>query len=43
VDGVLERVLAEVSSLDSETRLGRRYDMFRSMGRIGIDFVDEGT
>ena len=39
---VLDKVLAEVSALDSETRLNRRYDKFRNMGRIGIDFVDEG-
>ena len=38
----LDKVLAEVSALDSETRLARRYDKFRNMGRLGIDFVDEG-
>jgi acetyl-CoA carboxylase carboxyl transferase subunit alpha len=43
VDGVLARVLAEVRALDSATRLARRYDMFRNMGRIGIDFVDQGS
>ena len=43
VDRVLERVLAEVSALDRETRLARRYDKFRNMGRLGIDFVDEGS
>jgi acetyl-CoA carboxylase carboxyl transferase subunit alpha len=41
IDRVLERVLAEVSALDRETRLARRYDKFRNMGRLGIDFVDE--
>ena len=41
-DDVLTRVLAEVSALDSETRLARRYDKFRAMGRPGVDFVDEG-
>jgi len=40
VDGVLERTLREVSALDSETRLARRYDKFRNMGRLGIDFQD---
>src|SRR3954464_2188372 len=40
IDRVLERVLAEVSALDSETRLARRYDKFRNMGRLGVDFVD---
>jgi acetyl-CoA carboxylase carboxyl transferase subunit alpha len=43
VDGVLDEVLREVSALDSEVRLTRRYDKFRNMGRMGIDFVDEGT
>ncbi len=42
VDGVLEEVLRDVSALDSEVRLARRYDKFRNMGRVGIDFVDEG-
>ena len=43
VDGVLTRVLAEVSALDSDTRLALRYDKFRNMGRLGIEFVDEGS
>jgi acetyl-CoA carboxylase carboxyl transferase subunit alpha len=43
VDDVLERILAETSALASETRLGRRYDKFRNMGRLGVDFVDEGS
>jgi acetyl-CoA carboxylase carboxyl transferase subunit alpha len=43
IDHVLERVLAEVSALDRETRLARRYDKFRNMGRLGIDFIDEGS
>jgi acetyl-CoA carboxylase carboxyl transferase subunit alpha len=42
VDGVLAEVLGDVSALDSEVRLARRYDKFRNMGRLGIDFVDEG-
>ena len=42
VVSMLDEVLAEISALDSETRLGRRYDKFRNMGRIGIDFIDEG-
>jgi acetyl-CoA carboxylase carboxyl transferase subunit alpha len=41
VDGVLERTLREVTALDSETRLARRYDKFRNMGRMGIDFIDD--
>jgi len=43
VDTVLTRALAEVRALDSETRLIKRYDKFRGMGRLGIDFVDEGS
>src|SRR5580704_3890658 len=39
IDGVLERVLAEVGALDAETRLTQRYDKFRAMGRLGIDFI----
>ena len=42
VDGALDGVLGEVSALPSEIRLARRYDKFRSMGRMGIDFVDAG-
>jgi len=43
VDGVLERVLAEVSRLDPQARLAGRYDKFRNMGRLGVDFADEGS
>jgi acetyl-CoA carboxylase carboxyl transferase subunit alpha len=42
VDDVLARSLAEVTALDADTRLARRYDKFRNMGRIGLEFVDEG-
>ena len=42
VDGVLWQVLSDVRALDSRTRLDRRYAKFRNMGRLGIDFVDEG-
>jgi acetyl-CoA carboxylase carboxyl transferase subunit alpha len=42
IDTVLERALAEVSGLDRDARLQRRYDKFRNMGRLGVDFVDEG-
>ncbi len=41
VDEALNRVLAEVSAADAETRLAQRYDKFRNMGRLGIDFVEE--
>jgi acetyl-CoA carboxylase carboxyl transferase subunit alpha len=43
VDDVLVRVLSDVSALDGERRLALRYEKFRNMGRIGIDFVDEGS
>jgi acetyl-CoA carboxylase carboxyl transferase subunit alpha len=43
IDRVLERVLGEVAALDPETRLARRYDKFRNMGKLGVDFVDEGS
>jgi acetyl-CoA carboxylase carboxyl transferase subunit alpha len=42
LDGVLVRVLAEVSALDAEARLAQRYDKFRVMGKLGADFVEEG-
>jgi len=40
---VLDDVLAEIVAMDSGMRLERRYDKFRNMGRVGIDFVDEGS
>jgi acetyl-CoA carboxylase carboxyl transferase subunit alpha len=42
IDTVLARVLAELTALDRETRLERRYQKFRNMGRLGVDFLDEG-
>jgi len=42
VSGVLDEVLAEVASLAPAVRLDRRYEKFRNMGRLGIDFVEEG-
>lgn len=42
LDEAISRALREVSGLDSATRLARRYDKFRNMGRLGIEFVDEG-
>src|SRR5438094_2100894 len=42
LDAALSRVLSEIRMLDSEARLAQRYDKFRSMGRLGVDFVDEG-
>jgi acetyl-CoA carboxylase carboxyl transferase subunit alpha len=43
LDGVIERVLADISAQDSATRLDRRYEKFRRMGKLGVDFVDEGN
>jgi acetyl-CoA carboxylase carboxyl transferase subunit alpha len=42
VDEALNRCLLEVTALDGETRLASRYQKFRGIGRIGVDFVDEG-
>src|SRR6266576_1338232 len=42
VTAVLDDVLGEISALDSAARLERRYRKFRNMGRLGIDFVEEG-
>jgi acetyl-CoA carboxylase carboxyl transferase subunit alpha len=43
IDGALDRALQDVSALDAPTRLTRRYDKFRQMGRLGVDFVEEGV
>lgn len=42
VDAALHQTLVEVAALDSATRLARRYEKFRNMGRLGSEFVDEG-
>lgn len=41
VDAALSRALAEVSSLDVQSRLNLRYDKFRNMGRLGYEFIEE--
>jgi acetyl-CoA carboxylase alpha subunit len=41
VEEALSRALAEISALDSETRLAMRYEKFRKMGRAGIEFTEE--
>jgi acetyl-CoA carboxylase carboxyl transferase subunit alpha len=41
VDAALRRAMGEIAALDRETRLSRRYDKFRNMGRLGVEFVDE--
>jgi acetyl-CoA carboxylase carboxyl transferase subunit alpha len=43
VDEALMRSLTEVAALSSEARLEARYDKFRNMGRLGIDFTDGGS
>jgi acetyl-CoA carboxylase carboxyl transferase subunit alpha len=43
VDAVLTRVLADVGACTSDERLDLRYQKFRNMGRLGLDFVDEGA
>jgi acetyl-CoA carboxylase carboxyl transferase subunit alpha len=40
VDHMLARALADVSALDGETRLAKRYAKFRNMGRSGIEFTE---
>jgi acetyl-CoA carboxylase carboxyl transferase subunit alpha len=41
LDEALLRSLADVSAMDGAARLAARYSKFRSMGRLGTDFVDE--
>jgi acetyl-CoA carboxylase carboxyl transferase subunit alpha len=43
LDAALVRALAEVSALDCQTRLARRYEKFRNMGRPGVDFIEESS
>src|SRR5262245_25812862 len=43
VDAALQRTLSNVMALDSPTRLAKRYEKFRGIGRFGIEFVDEGS
>jgi len=40
VEEALARALAEISALDSATRLSMRYEKFRRMGRSGIEFTE---
>jgi acetyl-CoA carboxylase carboxyl transferase subunit alpha len=40
IDQALMRELADVSALNVDERLQRRYEKFRSMGRLGIEFID---
>jgi acetyl-CoA carboxylase carboxyl transferase subunit alpha len=43
VDEVLTRVLGDVKAVEGEARLEARYQKFRAMGRLGVEFVDEGS
>jgi acetyl-CoA carboxylase carboxyl transferase subunit alpha len=43
VDRALRRALEEVTALDGEARLARRYEKFRMIGRLGVDFTDSGN
>jgi acetyl-CoA carboxylase carboxyl transferase subunit alpha len=40
LDDSLDRALTDVGALDPKTRLDRRYEKFRQMGRLGDAFVD---
>lgn len=41
VDASLERALAQLRAEPSAERLERRYQKFRHVGRLGVDFTDE--
>ena len=43
LDEALNRTLAELRGADAAARLETRYQKFRNMGRLGIDFRDEGA
>src|SRR5262245_32029068 len=43
IDEALSRELQAVSGLSVDERLEKRYEKFRNMGRLGLEFVDEGT
>jgi acetyl-CoA carboxylase carboxyl transferase subunit alpha len=43
IDEALMRHLAEVKALDSASRIDQRYQKFRGMGRLGLDFVEGGA
>jgi acetyl-CoA carboxylase carboxyl transferase subunit alpha len=40
LDEAIMRVLTQVKQFDSAARLAARYDKFRTMGRLGVDFID---
>jgi acetyl-CoA carboxylase carboxyl transferase subunit alpha len=41
IDQALTRELAAVSALSIDTRLQKRYEKFRNMGRLGLEFIDQ--
>jgi acetyl-CoA carboxylase carboxyl transferase subunit alpha len=41
LDGAIADALSSVAALTPEDRTARRYEKFRNMGRLGIDFVEE--
>jgi acetyl-CoA carboxylase carboxyl transferase subunit alpha len=43
VDQALARTLAEVSAVPSQVRLDARYQKFRRMGQLNVDFIDDPT
>ena len=43
LDQVLSRALADVSALSSAERLERRYEKFRTMGRLGQEFEERNA
>jgi acetyl-CoA carboxylase carboxyl transferase subunit alpha len=43
LDAVLERQLAELTSVPSESLLEARYEKFRRMGHLGGEFVEAGA
>jgi acetyl-CoA carboxylase carboxyl transferase subunit alpha len=40
VDAAIVRVLAEVSAMPAPARLNRRYEKFRNIGRLGVDYTE---
>src|SRR5262245_59223624 len=41
IDEALSRELSAISALSIDERVQRRYEKFRNMGRLGIEFVDQ--
>jgi acetyl-CoA carboxylase carboxyl transferase subunit alpha len=40
LDGAIGDALSSVAAMTTEERVARRYEKFRNMGRLGIDFVE---